>query len=104
MAKNTESKALNESFDKNTNPDIQANLDNLKWLWIDLELFAKFEQRIKKIIWENPWSEEVVSSKLQETWLSVENLFSSYNREFRSILDSAAANDDFFWDEDQLAA
>lgn len=95
MAKNNESKTLNESLQKNINPEIQSNLENLKWLWIDPELFAKFEDRIKKIIDKNPWSEDVVSSELQKTWLSVENLFANYNREFRSILDHAANDEDY---------
>ncbi len=95
MSKNNESKTLNESLEQNINPEIQSNLENLKWLWIDPELFAQFEEKIKKIIWDNPWSEDVVSSELQKTWLSVEALFSWYNREFRSILDHAANDEDY---------
>lgn len=95
MAKNNESKTLNESLEQSINPEIQSNLENLKWLWIDPELFAQFEQKIKKIIWDNPWSEDVVSSELQKTWLSIEALFFWYNREFRSILDHAANDDEY---------
>lgn len=94
MAKN-ESKTLNESFDANVDSEIASNLENLKWLWIDPELFAQFEQRVKQIVWENPWSEDVVVAELWKTWLSVENLFANYNREFRSILNTAANDDDF---------
>ncbi len=95
MAKNRESKTLNESLDGQIDPQIQQNLENLKWLWLDPELFTQFEKRITQIIWENPGSEAVVSWELEKTWLSVEALFASYDRRFRSILDHAS-NDDFY--------
>lgn len=94
MAKNRESKTLHESLEGQVDPQIQQNLENLKWLWLDPELFAQFEERINQIIWENPGSEAVVSGELEKTWLSVEALFSNYDRRFRSILDHAS-NDDF---------
>jgi len=94
MAKN-ESKILNESLDAYTNPDIKKNLEDLRRLWIDPELFAKFEERIKRIIWENPWSEDLVIWELWKTQISIENLLANYNREFRSILDRAADNNLF---------
>lgn len=97
MAKNRESKTLNQSLDAQMHPEIQANLENLKWLWLDPELFAQFERRITQIIGENPGSEEVVAGELEKTWLSVEALFSNYDRRFRSILDHAA-NDDLYSD------
>ena len=68
MAKN-ESKTLNESFENNISPDIQANLENLKGLGIDPTLFAQFESRIKEIIGENPESEDVVIGEIQRTAL-----------------------------------
>ena len=61
MAKNRESKTLHESLEGQVDPQIQQNLENLKWLWLDPELFAQFEKRITQIIWENPGSEAVVS-------------------------------------------
>lgn len=91
MAKN-ESKTLNESLDAYTNPDIKKNLEDLRQLWIDPELFAEFEERIKRIIWENPWSEDIVIWELWKTQISIENLLANYKREFRSILDRAADN------------
>lgn len=99
MAKN-DSKTLHESFQQ-LSPNIKSDLENLKWLWIDQNLFLQFEDRIKKIIWENPGSEDIITSELEKTWLSVENLFASYNREFRSIL-SIAANDDYINPDENL--
>lgn len=96
MAKNKESKTLHESLEGKIDPQVHENLKNLQSLGIDPELFAQFEQRIINIIWENPWSEEVVVSELQKTGLSVEALFSRYDRKFRSILDQAA-NDEEYW-------
>ncbi len=95
MAKNRESKTLHESLDAKIDPQLQQNLENLKWLWLDPELFAQFEQRINQIIWENPGSESVVAGELEKTGLSVEALFANYDRRFRSILDHAA-NDDLY--------
>ncbi|MGE4444378.1 MAG: hypothetical protein AB7E37_05300 [Candidatus Altimarinota bacterium] len=97
MAKNKESKTLNQSLDAQMHPEIQANLENLKGLGLDPELFAQFERRITQIIGENPGSEEVVAGELEKTGLSVEALFSNYDRRFRSILDHAA-NDDLYSD------
>ena len=93
MAKN-ESKTLNESFENNISPDIQANLENLKGLGIDPTLFAQFESRIKEIIGENPESEDVVIGEIQRTALWVENLFAGYHRQFRSAVNAAANDDD----------
>lgn len=97
METNRESKALNKKLEAQINPEISDRLKELQALWIDSELFAQFEQRIKKIIWENPWSEEVVVWELQKTWLTVETLVINSNRKFRSILNNAA-NDDFYQD------
>lgn len=97
MAKNRESKTLNQSLDAKMSPEIQKNLEDLKWLWIDPELFTQFEKRITQIIGENPWSEAVVAWELEKTWLSVEALFTNYDRRFRSILDHAS-NDEFYSD------
>lgn len=95
MAKN-KSETLDESLDGYQNPEIEKNLENLKWL-IDPELFDKFKKRIELIIWENPWSEGLVVSELWKTQISAENLLADYNRKFRSILDHAS-NDDLFTD------
>lgn len=92
MGKNRKSEALNEKLEAQINPEISDRLKELKALWIDPELFAQFEQRIKKIIWENPWSEEVVVWELERTWLTVETLVINSNRKFRSILNDAANN------------
>lgn len=99
MDKN-KSKTLNEFFEL-SNPNITTNLENLRWLWIDPSLLLYFEDRIKKIIWENPGSEDIVVRELEKTWISVENLFASYNREFRSIL-SNAANDSYINPDENL--
>lgn len=96
MPKNKESKTLHESLEGKIDSQVHENLENLKSFGIDPELFAQFEQRIKNIIWENPWSEDIVVSELQKTGLSVEALFSRYDRKFRSILDHAA-NDEEYW-------
>lgn len=103
MAKN-ESKTLNESLDGHIDPNLKANLENLKGLWVDPTLFAQFEARVNEIIGENPGSEWVVASEIERTALTMENLFSNYNRQFRSIVTSVASNDDIFGDEDRLAA
>lgn len=102
MAKN-ESKTLNESLDGHVDPNVKANLENLKELWVDPTLFAQFEARVNKIIGENPGSEGVVASELEKTTLSMEQIFAGYNRQFRSIV-TTAANDDFFGSDEQLAA
>lgn len=92
-----ESEFLNKNLDWYTNPDIKINLENLKWLWIDTELFTQFERRIMSIIWENPWSECLIVSELWKTQISLENLLDNYNRKFRSII-NYTANNDFFED------
>lgn len=88
-----ESKALNESFDKKINPEIQRDLENLKWLWIDPELFDKFKRRIEEICKKNPESQGIISREIQKTQIWLEDLLSTYDRKFRSILNSAANND-----------
>jgi len=93
MKTNRESKTLNEKLEAQVNPEISERLKELEALWIDSELFAQFEKRVKDIISKNPWSEDVVSWELQKTQLSVENLFANYSRQFRSILDHSANND-----------
>lgn len=103
MAKN-ESKTLNESLDGHIDPNLKANLENLKGLGVDPTLFAQFEARVNEIIWENPGSEGVVAAELQKTTLNMEQLFAWYNRQFRSIVTTVSANDDIFWADDELAA
>lgn len=102
MAKKKESPMLKKHLETKIHPAIQANLESLQWLWIDPELFAQFESRIKEIIQQNPASEEVVAWELGKTQIGVEALFTNYNREFRSILDHAA-NDDIYFEDSQAA-
>ena len=80
-----ESKRLNEELEQYTNPEIQKSLDDLKWL-IDPELFTSFEERVKKILNQNPWCENIVAWELWKTTIQAETLVSSYRREFRWIL------------------
>ncbi len=84
MKTNRESDALNARLEEQVNPEILANLANLEWL-IDPDLFAWFREKIVKIVWENPWSEDVVVSKIWEIWIKAENLYIWYQRQFRSI-------------------
>lgn len=97
MCNSGNSPELSKKLEAQVCPDISNRLKELQALWIDATLFAQFEQRVKDIISKNPWSEAVVSWELQKTEISVENLFSNYSRQFRSILDHSA-NDDLYAD------
>ena len=86
MSNFDKSKNLNNKIETQISPEVKERLEYLKWLGIDPELFILFEKKINDILTKNPWSEDVISSELGKTWLSIEASVENYDRQFRSIL------------------
>ena len=81
-----ESKKLNETLKNNElSPEIRDNLASLEQ-FIEPELFAKFQEKIIKILDENPETEKIVWQEISLAWIKAESLQNNYYREFRSIL------------------
>lgn len=81
-----ESKKLEEKLTNNElSPEIRDNLASLEQ-FIEPELFAKFQEKILKILDNNPESEAIVWQEISLASIKAENLKNDYYREFRSIL------------------
>lgn len=87
---------LDKALEWNINPEIQASLDNLKALWIDSELFQRFQNRVDAILEEHPEAVDIVCSEISKAWIWIEHATDEYNRKFRWVFD--------FWDDLDMAA
>lgn len=86
-----ESKKLEEKLTNyELSPEVRDNLASLEQ-FIEPELFAKFQEKILKILNESPESEKIVWQEISLASIKAENLQDNYYREFRSILTTADA-------------
>ncbi|MBW7954589.1 hypothetical protein H3C61_02130 [Candidatus Gracilibacteria bacterium] len=86
-----ESKKLEEKLTNyELSPEVRDNLASLEQ-FIEPELFAKFQEKILKILNESPESEKIVGQEISLASIKAENLQDNYYREFRSILTTADA-------------
>lgn len=93
--KDLNSKTLNETLDSKIEGDLNERLENLKALWLDVELFWDFQKRIEGILQQNPEAEEIVLSEVDKTTIWVEQMMTDYNDKFRSILIAWSDNEDY---------
>lgn len=93
--KDLNSKTLNETLDSKIDGDLNERLENLKALWLDVELFWDFQKRIEDILQENPEAWDIVISEVDKATIWVEQMMSDYNDKFRSILIAWSDNEDY---------
>lgn len=93
--KDLNSKTLNETLDSKIDGDLNERLENLKALWLDVELFWDFQKRIEGILQENPEAWDIVISEVDKATIWVEQMMSDYNDKFRSILIAWSDNEDY---------
>lgn len=89
------SETLDAALEAAINPQILENLDILKALGVDTELFEQFNSRVLELVEKNPEAHDIITGELAKTHLTVEGMMEQFEGEFRSILEWAANDEDY---------